>query len=172
MLIMMRGWSGSGKSHYVQKCLEVYPESVVFSTDHFWNVDGIYTFEPSRLSEAHAWNVERVRSFLEKHAKVVRGLERHIIVDNTNILLAHMMPYRDIATWYSVPACQCIPPTATNILADWIKRDNKQQAINTLLSCWQRSRHFMPFYQIVKWMETFEIDDSMPYVTDFPFTFE
>jgi len=169
----MRGWSGSGKSHAVRQCLNVYPESVVFSTDEFWmSDDGEYLFDHTRLAEAHAWNVGRVRTFLEANAESVKGAERHVIIDNTNIRRVYMQPYRDLATLHGIRMFQHMTLSNAALIKDWKKGGVEAQVLMKLYNHWRRCTHPVPLHMVIKGFEEFEIDNSMYYVTGFPCDFD
>lgn len=91
MLILMRGWQGSGKSTYAKKIKSAFSHGVIYSTDEYWLRDGSYCFDEDKLEIAHKWNYERTRE------RAFAFPDDAIIIDNTNILLVHMQPYVDIA---------------------------------------------------------------------------
>ena len=173
MLVLMRGWSGSGKSRIVQDfikavqdCAKDYSGSLVFSTDDFWLVDGKYVFDSARLAEAHDWTINRVRSLLKESGELFRGDDRHLFIDNTNIKLIYMQPYIDLAKEYDVPACQYVPVEVMDAVYDWRKVDAvgmQRLALLTVYSHWKRSNHSVPFHTVVRWLEEFEIVNKLPY---------
>jgi len=167
MLVLMRGWSGSGKSYHVQKFMKAHPGSLAYSTDDFWSMDGAYRFDRERLNEAHAWNINRVRLTLKESAGLFRGKERHIFIDNVNIKVMHMQSYIDLAKQHDVQVCQFVSPSVAGTVNRWralCGRDDKQKALLDVYSCWRRSTHAVPLSTMVRWMEEFEIDDSIEYV--------
>ena len=100
LLTIMRGLSGSGKSHYIAKHypgatpFKWSPEGwspVVVSADHFWQGDGgEVEFDFSRIGEAHA----------DAHVKLLKAMRAgvdHIILDNTNIRLWEFALARELA---------------------------------------------------------------------------
>ncbi len=68
MLILIRGISGSGKSTLGNKLLG---DGFLVSADDYFMVNHRYTFDPSRLSEAHAQCQNRTENFLRLGHKVV-----------------------------------------------------------------------------------------------------
>ena len=90
---ILRGLSGTGKST-LAKNLEAMIgnmnskyrrkyniKSKIFSTDDLFMVDGEYQFDPSKLGEYHAKNLENATYFMYGH----RNAEKAIcIIDNTN----------------------------------------------------------------------------------------
>ena len=84
ILILMRGVSGSGKSHLAS---QLRGGGVILSTDDFFiNAQGKYVFSPIRLSEAHQWNHRRAEQEMRNGANPV-------IIDNTNLEAWEMQPY-------------------------------------------------------------------------------
>jgi predicted kinase len=96
-VIIMRGISGSGKSTLTRKILTDLPRkqsSLIVSADHFFlDPEGNYKFNPALLGNAH---LDCERRFLEG---CQAGIDT-IIVDNTNMKLWEMAPYRTIGMLY------------------------------------------------------------------------
>lgn len=92
IMIIMRGCPGSGKStlakSIIKSTLGDDYKQYIFSTDDFFVRQ--FTFNPARLSEAHAWNQQRVIDAVKKG-------KSPIIVDNTNLELWEMKPYVSVA---------------------------------------------------------------------------
>lgn len=79
VVVVMSGPSGSGKSTVTKHLLSVLTEQKIsaeaFSTDSYFVIDGVYSFNPAKLQENHAKNLAAFQA-----SKVqVR------IVDNTNL---------------------------------------------------------------------------------------
>jgi len=90
-LILMRGVSGSGKSTLARKIAEEHDVfSVIYSTDDFFMVEGEYRFDPKRLGEYHAANVNRAEEAMADECACV-------IIDNTNTQAWEMKPYVELA---------------------------------------------------------------------------
>ena len=87
-VVILRGISGSGKSSYVA---EHYPDSIVCSADDFFRVNGEYQFDASKIGEAHS---ACMSGFL---ATLVRGSEKPVVVDNTNVHVWEFENYINIA---------------------------------------------------------------------------
>ena len=87
-LFLLRGLPGSGKSTLARSLGGSYIE-----TDHYFQYDGKYEFDASKLKEAHAWcqNVVKVR-MTNKIAKIA--------VSNTFTQEWEMQPYYDLAKEY------------------------------------------------------------------------
>ena len=90
---ILRGLSGTGKST-LAKNLEAMIgnmnskyrrkyniKSKIFSTDDLFMVDGEYQFDPSKLGEYHAKNLENATQFMVEQKD--SGVS-HCIIDNTN----------------------------------------------------------------------------------------
>lgn len=95
LLILIRGLPGSGKSSLATSILKAClpnaePTNHIHSTDRFFLRKGVYTFDSSLLSDAHAWNQKNV------DRKMSMGL-KPIIVDNTNTQLWEMKSYLGMA---------------------------------------------------------------------------
>ena len=78
-LVIMRGVPGSGKS-YKAKNLAQDGNGVVYSTDDFFEVNGKYVFDGSKIGEYHKQNQLRTAQAMKQDLPL-------IIVDNTNIKL-------------------------------------------------------------------------------------
>jgi predicted kinase len=92
-LVLMRGVSGSGKSTRAH-LLADGKDSAVVSTDDFWyDDDGNYNFDHSRIGDAHEWARNQVWAWMERK-------KPYIIVDNTNTRWWEMMPYLRLAREY------------------------------------------------------------------------
>lgn len=85
VLVIMRGVSGSGKSTVASR-ISKERGGVVFSTDDFFEKDGVYEFDPKMLSSNHAKNQNRAEEAMASGASP-------IIIDNTNTAAWEMKPY-------------------------------------------------------------------------------
>ena len=87
-LFLLRGLPGAGKSTLARSIGCSYIE-----TDHYFQYEGKYEFDASKLKEAHAWcqNVVKVR-MTNKIAKIA--------VSNTFTQEWEMQPYYDLAEKY------------------------------------------------------------------------
>ncbi|MBR1988393.1 MAG: AAA family ATPase [Clostridia bacterium] len=98
-LIMIIGVPGSGKTTKAKEILQD-PQYAGFDTTHyeadmFFETEGDYNFDPSRLKDAHEWcqsNVER---------DIVCG--RVVIVSNTFTKAWERKPYFDMCRKYKYP---------------------------------------------------------------------
>lgn len=85
---ILRGWPSSGKST-LAKLLKVKLGAFICSTDDFFMKEGKYNFVPSLISDAHLWNKMRVLKYMFDG--------ENVIVDNTNIIFEHILPYLELA---------------------------------------------------------------------------
>jgi len=87
-VFIMRGLSGSGKSTFISALKKDYPDKTITiaSADHFFMKDGVYSFDASKLGQAHKQSLEVFERALEKKVDI-------IFVDNTNINWREMKPY-------------------------------------------------------------------------------
>lgn len=86
-LIVMRGLPGSGKS---TKAKQLGENGIILSTDDFWDVAGEYKYDKERIAEAHQWNQQRAKQFMQ-HGETL------IVIDNTNVNAYEMKPYVQMA---------------------------------------------------------------------------
>jgi len=93
-LIFMQGIPGSGKSTVARSLIGLNEDAIVFSTDDFWyDVNGIYQFDQSRICEAHQWNQQRTIEAMQQEIS-------KIIIDNTNIKRWNIESYLTVASIY------------------------------------------------------------------------
>ena len=91
-VIILRGVSGSGKSTYIQ---ENFPDAVVVSADkYFYNKEGEYNFDATKLGQAHG----SCRARFESALKAQKAL---VVVDNTNTRFKEFQYYVDMGHRYS-----------------------------------------------------------------------
>lgn len=107
-VVIMRGVPGSGKSTYVKAN---YPGAFVVSADDYFTRDGVYTFDPAKLGEAHKNCLRRFLAFLRTAPH-----DSTLVVDNTNTH-AH-----EIAAYYRLAECYAESVEIVHIrpgLASW-----------------------------------------------------
>lgn len=83
-IVLIRGLPGSGKST-MAKNMEGY---VHFEADMFFEVDGAYIHDPSKIRDAHDWCVDAARVALEQG--------KNVVVSNTFIKIWELQRYVDI----------------------------------------------------------------------------
>jgi hypothetical protein len=106
-VVIVRGISGSGKSHYASSLAAT---GVVSADNFFVGEDGVYRFDPSKLPLAHA---ECMLQFIElmreppthrlvQFTELMREPRTHrlVVVDNTNTTVAEIAPYMAVAAAY------------------------------------------------------------------------
>lgn len=125
-LILMRGLPGSGKTTLAKEIQSQNPGSIILSTDEFWRKNGKYQFDPSRLDAAHLWNQQRCMKAMQDQVDM-------IIIDNTNIRLAEMQPYAQLAWAYNYMFMTKVPTT------DWAFEVD---------DCFHLNSHNVPHYLI------------------------
>ncbi|MCP9258680.1 hypothetical protein DINM_001691 [Dirofilaria immitis] len=89
IMVIMRGIPGSGKS-YLASNLVSGTNGAVFNTDKYFMQSGVYQFDPTKLDEYHQKNWNEAKDAMRHGIKP-------IIIDNTNIFVAHMKPYITLA---------------------------------------------------------------------------
>jgi predicted kinase len=101
-VIIMRGISGSGKSHHAKLFAH---NGVVVSADDYFMVAGEYRFDAGKLGDAHAYCMREFLRALDKGTETV-------VVDNTNMRLYELNPYRMVAMamGYDVEVYHVIAP--------------------------------------------------------------
>jgi predicted kinase len=91
-LVLVRGISGSGKSTYA-KSLDIQNH---FEADmYFYDLEGNYNFDSSKLKQAHEWCKKKTREVLE------HGVD--VVVSNTFIRKWEIQPYIDLANELGIP---------------------------------------------------------------------
>ena len=89
---IMRGVSGSGKSSIAKMLApDSDTDSMIFSTDQYFMVNGKYEFDPSKLRENHAKNLQAWIDAVEAE------LYSTVVCDNTNTTDWELMIYRETA---------------------------------------------------------------------------
>lgn len=100
-IIILRGIPGSGKSTLAREAkalLEQYGFScVIVSADHYFEKDGEYKFDRTKIKEAHD-------SCKKAFFDAIKAGVNTIIVDNTNTRLWEFQPYVDEALAHSDPS--------------------------------------------------------------------
>lgn len=87
-LVLIRGLPGSGKSTMAREMTSDGFEH--FEADMFFTVNGVYTYDPARIRDAHSWCQRKTRQALANGNPVV--------VSNTFTRLLELEPYRSMTT--------------------------------------------------------------------------
>ena len=88
-LFLIRGIPGSGKSTLARQMANAMQIRYFEADQYFCDENGVYNFNPARLSEAHFWCKEQVHTELQ--------LGKSVIVSNTSTTDAEVIPYQQIA---------------------------------------------------------------------------
>lgn len=135
-LIIMRGLPGSGKS---TKAKKLGIGGVVYSTDDFFDVNGQYVFDPTKLKEYHEKNQHRTELAMRK------GISP-IVIDNTNVFADHIKPYVKLGDMYGYKIKLELPDT------EWAW-DAEQLA--------NKNSHGVPKHAIDRMLNNFQHDVSI-----------
>lgn len=91
IMIIMRGLPGSGKSYLANKIKEKYGKwCFVCSADQFFERNGVYNFDPSKLKAAH-------HSCKQKSIQAFKNGKRIIVIDNCNVCIWEFRDYLSLA---------------------------------------------------------------------------
>lgn len=97
-LYIVRGVPGSGKSTFALELVRA--NFLVCEADkYFYDKEGNYNFDGSKLKEAHEWCRDRVETFM-KDSLLNDQFYRQIAVSNTFTREWEMQPYVDLAEKY------------------------------------------------------------------------
>lgn len=91
---IMRGASSSGKSTWVKNNLR---NALVISADNYFMINGVYTFDPRKLSENH-------NKCLIDYLDALQDNVELIVVDNTNTKVFEVAPYYRLAEAFGYAA--------------------------------------------------------------------
>lgn len=157
LLILMRGLPASGKSHRARE-LAGDNEEVICSADHF--------FGHTRDEYVANWKVEKLHIAHRVCQRKVQGMMQRqlplVIVDNTNIRIAEMMPYFDMAVQYRYRV-QIEEPTSpwwVNDIAPYLldkeQHKDKLEAAAHLLFEKNQETHCVPLASIKKLLARYQ----------------
>lgn len=93
-LYIIRGLPGSGKSTLAKRLLELGSADSHYEADMFFEKDGKYQYDRTKIRDAHEWCQKKVFSDLLKGKTVV--------VSNTFTTLAEMKPYLDFCRKHNI----------------------------------------------------------------------
>ena len=144
-MILMRGWSGCGKSYLARQIADEYNNecaltALIHSTDNFFfNKLGKYEFDGKKLGSAHLWNQSEVRKSMEDGFKVV-------IVDNTNTMSWEASVYVSLAKEYSYEIEVCEPQAEWKFNIDECAKRNThgvpRESIQKMMDRWESTEEF------------------------------
>lgn len=93
MVFIMVGIPGSGKSTYCKE--RASDDSDIVSADNYFvGLDGVYRFDPTKLSKAH-------ESCLRRFINALDVQYDEVYVDNTNLSVVEIAPYYAVAKAYN-----------------------------------------------------------------------
>lgn len=95
-LILLRGIPGSGKTSFAKT---IWSDYVIVEADKFFEKDGEYKFDPTKLKDAHQWCKDTVEQFM-KDNELNHQFYPEIVVSNTFTQEWEMQPYIDLAEKY------------------------------------------------------------------------
>jgi predicted kinase len=90
-IVILRGHSGAGKTTMAKR---EYPDHVLCEADQFFEKDGEYKFDRSKLKQAHLWCQEKALSALKEG--------RDVVVANTFIRRWEIEPYISMGYPFSI----------------------------------------------------------------------
>lgn len=103
-VIITSGIPGAGKSTWVRKNTNPYMTEVFSADNYFFDNNGQYHFDPSKLSEAHSsclrnftTRLLHLNNLAEDSCKIT------LVVDNTNTSAWEIAPYYSLAQAFSIP---------------------------------------------------------------------
>jgi hypothetical protein len=97
VLFLLRGLPGSGKTSLAH---HIWSHGVICEADkYFYNEDGKYVFDASKLGEAHKWCQNEVEIRM-KDNQVNPQYYPEIVVSNTSTTEKELQPYIDLAEKY------------------------------------------------------------------------
>lgn len=94
MLFLVRGIPGSGKSTKAKQLIQEGLVDVHFEADMYFEVDGEYVFDPSKIKDAHAW--------CQKETDEALAAGKKVVVSNTFVKKWETAAYFDMATKHAV----------------------------------------------------------------------
>ncbi len=87
-LTLIRGLPGSGKSTMARHRLAIGEADYHFEADQYFNYNGHYHFDPSKIKDAHLWCQAEVRAAL--------AMGYRVVVSNTFTQRWEMAPYLEM----------------------------------------------------------------------------
>ena len=94
MLFLVRGIPGSGKSTKAKQLLMEGLVDIHFEADMYFEVNGEYVFDPSKIKDAHAW--------CQKETDAALATGKRVVVSNTFVKKWEASTYFDLAAKHGV----------------------------------------------------------------------
>ena len=96
-IIFLRGLPGSGKSTFANY---MFSNNIFEADQYFYNEEGKYNFDASKLYEAHKWCQLRVEHAMEDNLESNGMYFSEIVVSNTSTTEKELEPYLKLAKKY------------------------------------------------------------------------
>jgi predicted kinase len=96
-LILLRGLPGSGKSTFANY---MFSNNIFEADQYFYDKDGKYNFDASKLYDAHKWCQLRVEHAMEDNLESGGVYFSEIVVSNTSTTEKELEPYLELAKKY------------------------------------------------------------------------
>jgi NEDD4-binding protein 2 len=96
-LILLRGLPGSGKSTFANY---MFSNNIFEADQYFYDEDGNYNFDASKLYKAHKWCQLRVEHAMEDNLESNGMYFSEIVVSNTSTTEKELEPYLELAKKY------------------------------------------------------------------------
>jgi len=136
-IIILRGVSGSGKSHLAK--ILTNDSSIICSADNYFKgKDGNYNFDDSKLTDAHTYCYNMVNKYITEGVNT-------IIIDNTNSTLNEYKKYLELAEKFGY----------SPVILEIYCKDKEQSKLFA-----SRSSHFVPINIVMKMLSRWETDDN------------
>lgn len=156
VMVIMRGFPGSGKSTAARMICEQHG-GAVFSTDDFWMQEGAYKYDPALIREAHKTTQQRVAAACLLARK--KEVDELVIVDNTNICLWEMEPYLAIAKENGFSVAVAEPTVMLHRAAvHAIRMGDRYGMAKLAVDLSKMTIHGVPASAILGMMERWEVD--------------
>lgn len=99
VLIILRGLPGAGKSSFANS---IWQSGVIFEADkYFYDDDGTYNFDATKLHAAHKWCQSQVEHAMEYNLESNDQYYSEIVVSNTATTEKELEPYLKLAEKYN-----------------------------------------------------------------------
>jgi NEDD4-binding protein 2 len=96
-LIILRGLPGSGKSTFANY---MFSNNIFEADKYFYDEDGTYNFDVTKLHAAHKWCQLRVEHAMEDNLESNGQYFSEIVVSNTSTTEKELEPYLKLAEKY------------------------------------------------------------------------
>lgn len=96
-LIILRGLPGSGKTSFANY---MFSNNIFEADQYFYDEEGNYNFDASKLGMAHKWCQLRVEQAMEDNKESNGVYFSEIVVSNTSTTEKELKPYLDLADKY------------------------------------------------------------------------